>query len=230
MRSTYFHRIAASGKVDARFTWMCAGISKRCLIFLVLPSTYRLEHPPRLPRYGQDVVLLLLADELYAHRAYHHRLLAIFRCLPARPIYLDGIPTSAKHLSYLAHYSYKYFQYAKGLLSIIRNRERPHIHESTTRTMMIPLGCFAHFEPDVIPMCNRDFDYAFLGSVTYNASEKKWFHAVMESPKEFARRVMCESIREVSLGESMARISSYDKRYERKYQQSVELCRHPCSV
>ena len=67
--------------------------------------------------------------------------------------------------------------------------------------MMIPLGCCTHFEPDVIPMCDRDFDYAFLGSVTYNASEKKWFHAVMESPKEFARRMMCESIREVSLGE-----------------------------
>jgi hypothetical protein len=156
--------------------------------------------PPRLPRYGRDVVLLLLADELYAHRVYHHRLLAIFRCLPLRPVYLDGIPTSAKHLSYLAHYSYKYFQYGRGLFSILRNRERPHIHESSTRTMMIPLGCFADFRPDVIPMCDRDFDYAFLGSVTYNTNEKKWFHAVMESPKEFARRVMCESIREVSLG------------------------------
>jgi hypothetical protein len=156
--------------------------------------------PAKLPRYGSDVVLLLLADELYAHRAYHHRLLAIFRCLPARPIYLDGIPNSAKHFSYLAHYSYKYFQYAKGLVSIIRNREWPHIHEAATRTMMVPLGCFAHFEPDVIPMCDRDFDFAFLGSVTYNANEKKWFHSYMESPKEFARRVMCESTREISLG------------------------------
>ena len=149
--------------------------------------------PSHLPRYGHDVVQLLLADELYAHRAYHHRLLAIFRCLPARPIYLEGIPTSAKHLSYLAHYGYKYCQYAKGLLSIVGNKELPHIHKSTTRTMMIPLGCFAHFEPAVIPMGDRDFDYAFLGSVTYNANEKKWFHAVMQSPKEFARRVMCES-------------------------------------
>jgi hypothetical protein len=157
--------------------------------------------PASLLRYGQDVVLLLLADELYAHRAYYHRLLAIFRCVPARPIYLDGIPTSAKHLSYLAHYSYKYFQYIKGLLSIIGNKELPHIHESTSRTMMIPYGCFADFEPHVIPMCDRDFDYAFLGSVTYNANEKKWFHAVMESPKEFARRVMCEGIREVSHGD-----------------------------
>jgi hypothetical protein len=156
--------------------------------------------PCHLPRYGRDVVLLLLADELYAHRAYHHRLLGIFRCLPPHPIYLDGIPTSAKHLSYLAHYSYKYFQYGNGLLSILRNGERPRLHQSSIRTMMIPLGCFADFQPDVLPMCDRDFDYAFLGSVTYNANEKKWFHAVMESPKEFARRVMCESIREVSLG------------------------------
>jgi hypothetical protein len=154
--------------------------------------------PLHLPRYGRDVVLLLLADELYAHRSYHHRLLAIFRCLPARPIYLDGIPTSAKHLSYLAHYCYKYCHYLKGLLSIIGNKELPHLRESTTRTMMVPLGCFAHFEPEVIPMGNRDFDYAFLGSVTYRASEKKWFHGVMQSPKEFARRVMCESLREVS--------------------------------
>jgi hypothetical protein len=155
--------------------------------------------PSRLPRYGRDVVLLLLADELYAHRAYHHRLLAIFRCLPARPIYLDGIPTGAKHLSYLAHYTYKYFHYLSGLLSIVGNKELPHIRKSADRTMMIPLGCFAHFEPNVIPMRHRDFDYAFLGSVTYNANEKKWFHALMESPKEFARRVMCESTREASL-------------------------------
>ena len=180
--------------------------------------------PSRLPRYGRDVVLLLLADELYAHRAYHHRLLAIFRCLPARPIYLDGIPNSAKHLSYLAHYSYKYFQYARGLLSIMRNRERLYIRESATRTMMIPLGCFARFEPDVIPICNRDFDYAFLGSVTYNANEKKWFHALMESPKEFCP---AGDVREHTRGInwlSMARIYSYNRRHERKYQQSVELC------
>jgi len=50
-------------------------------------------------------------------------------------------------------------------------------------------------------MCDRDLDYAFLGSVTYNANEKKWFHAVMKSPKELARRVMCEGIREVSRGD-----------------------------
>jgi hypothetical protein len=65
---------------------------------------------------------------------------------------------------------------------------------------MVPLGCFADFEPNVVPLRDRDFDYAFLGSVTYNDNEKKWFHAVMESPKELARRMMCESIREVSLG------------------------------
>jgi Glycosyl transferases group 1 len=166
------------------------------LIFYISGRT-----PVSLPRYGQDVVLVLLGDELYAHRAYHHRLLAIFRCVPPRPIYLDGIPTSAKHLSYLAQYSYKYFQYVMGLVSILRNREWPHIHESTTSTMMIPYGCFADFEPDVIPMCDRDLDYAFLGSVTYNANEKKWFHAAMESPKELARRVMCEGIQEVSRGD-----------------------------
>jgi hypothetical protein len=64
--------------------------------------------------------------------------------------------------------------------------------------MYIPLGCFIHFEPSVVPMSHRDIDYAFLGSVTYNSCEKKWFHALMESPKEAARRVMCESIRKVS--------------------------------
>jgi hypothetical protein len=155
--------------------------------------------PSSLPRYGKDVVLILLADELYAHRLYYRQLLAIFRCLPARPIYLDGFPTSTKHLSFLAHYSYKYLQYLKSLRSIVRKRKRPYLHQAATRTMMIPLGCFADFEPDVIPMCDRDFDYAFLGSITYNANEKKWFHAFMESPKELARRMMCESIREISL-------------------------------
>jgi hypothetical protein len=154
--------------------------------------------PASLPRCGKDVVLILLADELYSHRAYLSRLLAIFRCLPARPIYLDGFPSSAKHLSYLAHYGYKYLQYVKGLLLLLRNGERLQLRESSRRTMSVPLGCFSHFEPGVLPMRDRDIDYAFLGSVTYNACEKKWFHALMESPKEVARRMMCESIREVS--------------------------------
>jgi hypothetical protein len=154
--------------------------------------------PACLPRYGKDVVLLLIADELYAHRAYYSRLLAIFRCLPVRPIYLDGFPISAQHLSSLAHYSYKYLQYVKSLLRLLRKGEPLDLRRSSARTMYIPLGCFIHFEPSVVPMSNRDIDYAFLGSVTYNSCEKKWFHAFMESPKEAARRVMCESIREVS--------------------------------
>jgi hypothetical protein len=154
--------------------------------------------PARLPRSGKDIVLLLLADELYAHRAYYSRLLAIFRCLPARPIYLDGFPIRTQHLSYLAHYSYKYLQYIKSLLHLLRKGESLNLRECSARTMCIPLGCFSYFEPGAVPMSKRDIDYAFLGSVTYNASEKKWFHALMESPKEAARRVMCESIREVS--------------------------------
>jgi hypothetical protein len=154
--------------------------------------------PASLPRYGKDIVLLLIADELYAHRAYYSRLLAIFRCLPARPIYLDGFPISAQHLSSLARYSYKYLQYVKSLLRLVRNGEPLGLRESAARSMYIPLGCSSHFEPSVVPMYSRDIDYAFLGSVTYNSSEKKWFHAFMESPKEAARRLMCESIRERS--------------------------------
>jgi hypothetical protein len=154
--------------------------------------------PARLPRYGKDVVLLLIAEELYTHRAYYSRLLAIFRCLPARPIYLDGFPLSAQHFSSLAHYSYKYLQYVKSLLRLLRSGEQLNLRKSSARSMYIPLGCFTHFEPSVVPMSSRDIDYAFLGSVTYNSSEKKWFHAFMESPKEAARRMMCESIREVS--------------------------------
>jgi hypothetical protein len=154
--------------------------------------------PGRLPRYGKDVVLLLIAEELYAHRAYYSRLLAIFRCLPVRPAYLDGFPISAQHFSYLAHYSYKYLQYVKSLLRLVRNGEPLGLRRSSARTMYIPLGCFTHFEPSVAPMSNRDIDYAFLGSVTYNSSEKKWFHTLMESPKEAVRRMMCESMRQVS--------------------------------
>jgi Glycosyl transferases group 1 len=154
--------------------------------------------PARLPHYGKDVVLLLIAEELYAHHAYYSRLLAIFRCLPVRPIYLDGFPLRAEHLSSLAHYGYKYLQYIKSLLRLLRNGEALDLRRSSARSMYIPLGCFTHFEPGVASMSSRDIDYAFLGSVTYNSSEKKWFHALMESPKETVRRLMCASMREVS--------------------------------
>ena len=74
---------------------------------------------------------------------------------------LDGFPISAQHLSYLAHYSYKYFQYVKSLLLFLRKGEPLNLHESSTRTMYIPLGCFISFEPRAIPMSNCDIDYAF---------------------------------------------------------------------
>jgi hypothetical protein len=156
--------------------------------------------PANLPRYGRDIVLVLLMEERYTHGAYYHRLLAVFRCLPARPVYLNGFPTSTKHLTYLAHYSYKYFQYLNSLLVLLRNGKLPHLRRSLVRTMNVPLGCFTRFEPAAIPMRERDIDYAFLGSLTYYAHEKKWFQGLMETPKEFARRVMCESIREISNG------------------------------
>jgi hypothetical protein len=207
-----------------------SGTSKRLLIFPDLLFTSQLAHPARLPRHGKDVMLLLIADKRYAHRAYYSRLLAIFRCLPARPIYLDGFPISAQHLSSLAHYSYKYLQYVKSLLRLVRNGEPLGLRESAARSMYIPLGCFSHFEPSVVPMSSCDLDYAFLGSVTYNSSEKKWFHAFMESPKEAARRVMCESIREISAAGRWRGFLHTTGDYERKYEQPGNLRRHTRSM
>jgi hypothetical protein len=55
--------------------------------------------------------------------------------------------------------------------------------------MNVPLGCCSRFEPEPIPMRNRDIDYAFLGSVTYDSREKKWFYAESGKWRALMRRL-----------------------------------------
>lgn len=153
--------------------------------------------PESLPEYGEKIVLVLLADEEFIYRAYFTNIHCIIRCLGTRPLYLDGFPANKLHLTALLHFLYKQSQYVKLLLREFRKSHRLKWLEARRKTLHIPLAFFSYFDPDPRPMSEREIDYAFLGSVSYDDRFAKWVHRLMTPPKILARRLMLDAFQRV---------------------------------
>ena len=155
---------------------------------LVVYIVYR---PPRvLSTVGANVVLVIVGDEFHRHRAYYRDVGCILRCYGASPVYRDGLPTSRLKLAALAAYLRKRVLWALSAGTVWRSTGRLGVAEAARKTLQVPLGTFGRFEPVRKPMAERGTDYAFLGSVAFDAAQLRLAHRLMPSPKVLSRELM----------------------------------------
>lgn len=150
--------------------------------------------PKALPRYGKDVVLVLIADEHYCCRDYWPDLLGVIRTYPNWPKYLDGFPNSWARWMALLHFFYKLAGCWIAFGQAMIRRKDLAMFSISRQTLHVPLSFFARFRPTVKPMSERSIDYAFLGSVEYHQKKRKALHRIFQPPKLASRNRMIEEI------------------------------------
>lgn len=154
--------------------------------------------PKNLPKYGKDVVLVLVSDEHYRYRHYWPDLLAIIRTYPSWPKYLDGLPTSWRRLISFIHYYYKLFMSCRSFVKALLIRKDLALFFLSKQILHTPLGFFSRFDPQVKPTNERTIDYAFLGSLRFNKKNEKKLHKILDSPKIISRRLMIQALMSIS--------------------------------
>ncbi|MFT4102929.1 MAG: hypothetical protein QM674_18220, partial [Burkholderiaceae bacterium] len=156
--------------------------------------------PASLPRYGDDVVLLVVTDEAYQHRSWYADLLCLIRLQPRVPFYLDGIPSTGLHWSSLAHYLYKSAQHLLSVGQQFLRSGRPTGVATRERYLPGPLGPYAPFDPydEVVdgPVTERRYDLSFMGSVDFRERGRFRLRNLLESPKTVSRRRMAAAMNE----------------------------------
>lgn len=181
------------------------------------------EAPPKLPRYGHEVVLVIVADEYYRYFAYFHDILAVVRCYGPLPRYLDGPPITSVKLSAAVFFAFR-------CATLLRDLWRAHalrpsrLRHLIRKTLYVPLGCFGRFDPPFVQMQNRAIDYAFLGSIDRKAHSRYSIQNLMTPPKILSRNRLMGVLSQlaksrpewrgaltttVSFGDSMSRADTY---------------------
>ncbi|HUI22476.1 MAG TPA: hypothetical protein VLZ74_15720 [Methylocella sp.] len=153
--------------------------------------------PESLPEYGTKIVLVVFADEAFSYRDYFSNIHCIIRCLGTRPLYLDGFPVNKLHVTALLHFLYKQWQYVNLILREFQRFHRLKVSEASRKTLHIPLAFYSYFQPDARPILDREIDYAFLGSISFDERFTKWIHRQMKPPKMLARRLMLDALQRV---------------------------------
>ncbi|MGU3287806.1 hypothetical protein [Methylobacterium mesophilicum] len=160
-------------------------VSEPALTFYISYKT-----PEFLPTYGPDVILIILADESYQHRAYFRSIKCILRCLGSTPVYLDGFPNRALKIAALIHYAYKKYTRYKSIVRSLTSFQKGSFPITNNNVYHIPLGFFSSFNPKYKPVLERDIDCSFLGSIDFASTQKKLIHSFFQSPKILSRKQM----------------------------------------
>ncbi|MBV9481047.1 MAG: glycosyltransferase family 1 protein [Acidobacteria bacterium] len=165
-------------------------------------SFYICIHPPvSLPRYGSDVVLVILGDEYHISFSYFSDILAVLRCYGTRQEYLDGVPTRLLRFLALLQFAYKSIGSWKLMLgSWLTGGTFPGL--AAARTLHIPLGCFSECPSGGAEFASRKIDFAFLGSVGTSGEDLRRFslRGILSPPKIRARREMIRALTQVMEG------------------------------
>lgn len=156
--------------------------------------------PESLPAYGEKVVLIVTGDEFFSHRSYFNDIHCVLRCYPRVPVYLDGFPNTRLRISALSHFIYKRIGYYKSVWRTFRATGRSGLKAARQRTFLLPLGLFRPFEPETIPILEREFDVAFMGSVNFEEKQQKRLTKIIAHPKVLARNLMADSLRKLGPG------------------------------
>lgn len=151
--------------------------------------------PPSLPRYGDDVVLVLVSDEHFCYRHYWPELRGVIRTYSRAPQCLDEVPPRSQlGVAAIAHYLHKQLGSKLSLLRAAKARRDLRVFQLEDRVLHMPLGCFFRFRPQVRPIAARGINFAFLGSVEYSPARRRWLHRVLEPPKLLSRGLMLQAV------------------------------------
>lgn len=146
--------------------------------------------PASLPFTGRDVVLVVVCDEHYRYPPWLADIHAVIRPLGRFPQYREGLPLTRAKLLSLVHFLSKRGKIAIDMLRSAIRRRDPLFPRVARRVRHIPLPCYFRFDPTLRPVEERTIDFAFLGSIDYDASHRRLLHRLLMPPKIATRLEM----------------------------------------
>jgi hypothetical protein len=167
--------------------------------------------PDRLPFYGDEVVLIVVCDEHYRYPPWMQRIKCVIRPLGAFPQYRDGFPSSRTKMLSLAHFLSKAAKITFDMARSAAITRDIFFYRVIRKVRHVPLPCYFRFEPLILPIADRKIDYAFLGSIDYDESQRGFLHNFFMPPKIANRLEMIRFVakfREQSSAEAMVRTTS----------------------
>jgi hypothetical protein len=160
----------------------------------------------RLPRYGGDVVAVVLGDELGAIPRYLDRVRAVFKCYGTRPA-LGAGPLRDPGLTGMAElvqYGVRWLRWlpsgvARARLAL---RGAARTARPVAQPLAVPLGTFNQVPLPLVPLEQRGTDLFFAGSIEHRGTRA---HRLL-SAKVRSRREMLAAVRELNRARPELRI------------------------
>lgn len=162
--------------------------------------------PDRLPRYGRNVVAIVLGDEVGRIPQYVDRVLAVFKCYGCRPALGSGPIRNPglTGIAELAQFGVRWLRWLPGgaahagmLASRLITRRR-----RAAPVLTVPLGTFNQLELPIVPFEDRPSDLFFAGSVEHESAAAERFL----SPKALSRRDMLAAVERLATSRPDLRI------------------------
>ena len=145
-----------------------------------------------LPTYGRNVFVILHGIGPYWYPAYAGKVGAVFRNYGNTPDLFLGSGSSVLDLSATAKYIRDLFTWSPSAFHGARNTLTNGSSRPPKNIFSIPLG-YAHQHKMPIDMREpRDYDVAFVGSVSGRQYSKMNIKAALQPPKSLARQRMAE--------------------------------------
>jgi hypothetical protein len=150
-----------------------------------------------LPRYGSDVVAIVLGDEWCRVPLYAHKIRATFKCYGTRPT-LGCNPLrrpTYKNLLTTAHFLR---MQAVRIPGMVHHRYHKKADDEQDHPIYpIPLGYANQVELPVKPIHARQHDLSFAGSVVHKPYSKRSLKYWLQTPKSLSRREMIAVMHEL---------------------------------
>jgi hypothetical protein len=146
-----------------------------------------------LPRYGDDVVALMLGDEDARMPAYADSVLAVFKTYGSRPV-LGSRPLHRRDRLSLLLLLQHVRRLARHLPDDVRGARRRLRGRPSPAVETIPLGYYNQLDLPLIPFESRSTDVFFAGSLELRPRSRLSPRHWLRMPKPVARQRMLDAV------------------------------------
>ncbi len=169
-------------------------------------DVYLTFNPHRLPRYGDNVVAVILGDEVGFIPRYIAQVRAVFKCYGTRPVLGSGPlqNPSLTGVAELAQCGVRWLRWLPGGVAHggLLLRQAARVQRLTPSVSTVPLGTFNQLDLPVIPIEQRPTDIFFAGSIEHGGTlRQRWL-----SPKVRARREMLRAVEQLATSRPQLRV------------------------